>query len=233
MLLQNQNHSLPISLHGKTVALFGPFAAARNKSSAGPGHEPTTDPAEEALVGSYVLSGAHVVTIDAALRAAGVSSLTYQPGAAASGPAGSGTEDLAAAVALAKQSDVSILVLGDGSGTCGEWQDRDSLDLAGGQLQLLEAVAAVAKKTIVVLVHGRPQTFGPGNKVLETVDAMISAWRPGEEGGNAIVNILTGKTNPSGGQLAGWVLNVLLCVVACSSQSNRDNHRVIEIITAK
>ena len=51
---------------------------------------------------------------------------------------------------------------------CGEWQDRDSLDLGGGQLALLEAVSAVAQKTIVVLVHGRPQTFGD-NTVLNQV----------------------------------------------------------------
>ena len=44
--------------------------------------------------------------------------------------------------------------------------DRDDLDLQGGQLELLQAVSAVAKKTVVILVHGRPQTFGPGNAVL-------------------------------------------------------------------
>eukprot|EP01043_Picozoa_sp_COSAG02_P007590 COSAG02_NODE_230_length_28060_cov_5.226816_5_plen_84_part_00 len=63
---------------------------------------------------------------------------------------------------------MSILVLGDDERMCGEWQDRDSLDLGGGQLALLKAVSAVAKKTVVVLVHGRPQTFGD-NSVLDQV----------------------------------------------------------------
>ena len=69
---------------------------------------------------------------------------------------------------VAVAGDVAILVLGDDERMCGEWQDRDSLDLGGGQLALLEAVSAVAQKTIVVLVHGRPQTFGD-NTVLNQV----------------------------------------------------------------
>ena len=84
-------------------------------------------------------------------------------------------------LAAAKAADVAVLVLGDGDRDCGEWHDRDNLDLAGGQLSLLQAIAGVAPKTIVVLVHGRPQTFGLGNAVLAKVDALIAAWRPGEE----------------------------------------------------
>ena len=75
------------------------------------------------------------------------------------------------ALSVVVPGDLSILVLGDDERMCGEWQDRDSLDLGGGQLALLEAVSAVAKKTIVVLVHGRPQTFG-NNSVLEQVRTM-------------------------------------------------------------
>lgn len=192
-----------------------PQAAPPNNTAAGAGtnaNAPSSN-AATALVGSYVLNGAHVVTIDEALRAEGVASLTYIRGADAYGQAGgpADPEDLPAAVALAKEStspacrfrssshwesaetcffagvgtlakrngfiigwsvavagDVAILVLGDDERMCGEWQDRDSLDLGGGQLALLEAVSAVAQKTIVVLVHGRPQTFGD-NTVLNQV----------------------------------------------------------------
>lgn len=179
-------------------------AADADAGSAAKG-KPTGSPAATALVGSYVLDGAHVVTIDEALREAGVASLTYIRGADAYGQAGAPAdpEDLPAAVALAKESDVSIVVLGDDERMCGEWQDRDSLDVGGGQLALLEAVSAVSKQTIVVLVHGRPQTFGD-NSVLDQVDAMLAAWRPGEEGGHAIVNLLTGKANPSAKLAQSW-----------------------------
>ena len=69
---------------------------------------------------------------------------------------------------------------------------------------MLEAVAGIAPTTILVLIHGRAMTFGPGNAVLDRVDAILSAWRPGEEGGTAIVNILTGKTAPSAKLAQSW-----------------------------
>ena len=94
-------------------------------------------------------------------------------GCSGSGPTGSGRNEmqLNRAVALATNSDLTILVLGDIEGGCGEWADRDSLDLQGSQLALLEAVAPIAKKTIVILVHGHPQTVGKNNEALKDVDA--------------------------------------------------------------
>ena len=202
VLLQNKNKTLPMPLKAKKVALFGAFASeVGGKHGAKPG---SGSAAATALVGSYVLNGAHVVTIDAALKEEGAD-FSYIAGCKAFGQAGSPAdpEDLPRAVALAKESDVAIIVLGDDERMCGEWQDRDSLDLGGGQLALLEAVAGLAKKTVVVLVHGRPQTFGD-NSVLEKVDAMVAAWRPGEEGGHAIINIITGRANPSAKLAQSW-----------------------------
>eukprot|EP00040_Diaphanoeca_grandis_P040838 m.262177 g.262177 ORF g.262177 m.262177 type:complete len:794 (-) comp44699_c0_seq1:67-2448(-) len=191
VLLQNDKQTLPMNLKGKKITVFGPIASESE--------------AETALVGSYVLSGAKVVTVTEALNMSGAASVEYYQGTcAASGVPGNGCGNLTVEAQLAKNSDIAILVLGDGHGVCGEWGDRDSLDLAGGQLQLLEAVAGLATKTIVVLVHGRPQTFGLGNAVLSKVDALLSAWRPGEEGGNAIVDIITGKGNPSAKLVQSW-----------------------------
>jgi hypothetical protein len=61
-------------------------------------------------------------------------------------------------------------------------------------------------KIVVVVVGGRPSTFGAGdgNVLLEKVDALVWAGRPGEEGGNAIVNLLVGGFNPSGKLNANW-----------------------------
>lgn len=104
------------------------------------------------------------------------------------------------AVAAAAAADVAVLVLGDKAGltddcTSGEGRDRASLDLPGVQEQLVEAVTATGTPVVAVLVAGRPV----GSDVLhERCGAVLMAWLPGEAGGRAIAEILTGETNPSG-----------------------------------
>ena len=64
-----------------------------------------------------------------------------------------------------------------GAGTCGEGTDRISLDLPGVQMQLLAALVALKKPLMVILVHGRPVTFGPGgNVLLDGVDVLLASW---------------------------------------------------------
>ncbi len=98
------------------------------------------------------------------------------------------------AVALAAASDVAIVCVGFG----GEWQsegfDRPNMDLPGEQDALVEQVAAVNPRTIVVLNTGSPISM----PWLEQVRAVVQAWYPGQECGNAIADVLFGDTNPSG-----------------------------------
>lgn len=203
VLLINRNEALPLdfsSIH--SIALLGPTASRSGCKCA---------EATSSLMGDYSFGGAHVVTLDEALQTSFPNiSVNWAMGCTASGPTRPSTNssDIAEAVALATQSDVTILVLGDVQGGCGEWRDRDSLDLQGTQLALLEAVAPVAKKTIVVLVHGRPQTFGTGNRVLSEVDALFAAWRPGEEFGTAMIRLLGGEVNPSAKLSTSWPRSV-------------------------
>ena len=102
----------------------------------------------------------------------------------------------------AAASDVCIVVAGENSQrysafgrTCGENCDRDDLDLPGMQEQLLEAVASSGKPTVLVLMTGRANSIGWAK---ENVDAILNVWEPGQMGGQATAEVLSGKVNPSG-----------------------------------
>ena len=108
------------------------------------------------------------------------------------------------AVAKARQADVNILVLGENSQrysafgrTCGENCDRDNIDLPGRQQELLEAVASSGKPTVLILMSGRALgiTWAADNP---SVNAILNVWEPGQMGGQAIAEILSGIVNPSG-----------------------------------
>ncbi|HOC13761.1 MAG TPA: glycoside hydrolase family 3 C-terminal domain-containing protein, partial [Propionicimonas sp.] len=117
---------------------------------------------------------------------------------------GADTSGIAAAVATATDADVAIVVVGDqaglfGRGTVGEGNDTDSLDLPGVQRELVEAVVATGTPVVLVLLTGRPYAIGwaldgPGPRPA----AVVQAFFPGEGGGLAIADVLTGAVNPSG-----------------------------------
>lgn len=104
-------------------------------------------------------------------------------------------EELAKAVDAAKRADVVILFLGTTTGIEAEDRDRKSLGLPANQEKLAEAVIAANPKTIVVLMSAGPLTV-PWLK--EHARAMLQAWWLGEEGGDAIADVIFGKTNPAG-----------------------------------
>src|SRR6201987_6095230 len=105
------------------------------------------------------------------------------------------------AVALAKRSDVSILVLGEIALMSGEAASRSNLKLSGGQQELLEAVAATGKPVALVLVNGRPLDI---SRAAEHVPAILEAWYPGNEAGNGIADVLFGDANPAGHLPVSW-----------------------------
>ena len=102
------------------------------------------------------------------------------------------------AVALAAKSDVVVMVLGGNEKTVREEYSRTSLNLAGRQQQLLEAVYATGVPVVLVMVDGRAATINWADKF---VPAIIHAWFPGEFMGEAIAEVLWGDYNP-GGKLA-------------------------------
>ena len=88
-----------------------------------------------------------------------------------------------------------IAVVGETENQFGESRSRTSLELAGHQLQLLQALHATGKTVIVILINGQPLTINWPKKYLP---AIIEAWCPGAEGGNAIAESLFGDYNPGG-----------------------------------
>lgn len=103
-------------------------------------------------------------------------------------------ESLADAEKLAKENDVVVLALGEADWMSGEAASRSDIRLPQAQVELFNVVSRVAKKVVVVLVNGRPLDINDINEA----DAILEAWFPGTEGGNAVANILFGEVNPSG-----------------------------------
>ena len=115
-------------------------------------------------------------------------------------PVSTRTDLIPAAVACAQAADVAVVCVGDlaglfQTGTVGEGSDADSLDLPGVQQQLLEALVATGKPVVVVLTSGRPYNLGG---LEDRVAAFVWAFAGGQEGGSALVEVLTGAVEPSG-----------------------------------
>jgi len=141
----------------------------------------------------------HVPTVLAAIEAtvSDGTEVVYSLGCHVNDPS---TEGIAAAVSAATGCDVAILVLGDKTGlvsdaVVGETRDRTTLELAGAQRALLDAVCATGVPVVVVLVGSQPVPVyaAEGGPV-----AVINAYQPGSVGGVAIADVLFGLENPSG-----------------------------------
>ena len=114
-------------------------------------------------------------------------------------------DEFSKAVSLANSSDLTILVLGEAQNMSGEGASRDSLDLPGQEEQLLEAVAATGKPVVLVLLNGRPLNITWAS---QHIPAILEAWYPGTQGGNAVANLLFGDAIPGGKLPITWPRNV-------------------------
>lgn len=108
--------------------------------------------------------------------------------------------DIEAAVALAASAEVCVVVLGDeaglfGKGTSGEGNDVATLDLPGRQEELLEALLDTGTPVVAVLLVGRPYDL---SRQAARLAGLVCGFFPGEEGAQAVADVLSGRVNPSG-----------------------------------
>jgi beta-glucosidase len=108
------------------------------------------------------------------------------------------------AVATAKHCEAVVMVLGEEALMAGEAASNSSLRLAGRQQELMEAVVATGKPVVLVLINGRPLNI---SWAAEHVPAILEAWEPGNQGGNAVADVLFGDFNPSGKLTVTWPRN--------------------------
>jgi len=209
VLLQNKGDVLPLAKN-KTVAVIGPLADDK-ASQLGPwaGNGQATD-AVSPLEGIVAKIGKEHV-----LYAKGVDIPSYEKTlgagvAAPAPPSATGVGGMANlnkpasvddAVAAAKKADVVVLCLGELAGMTGEASSRASLDFPGDQLKLANAVLATKKPVILVVESGRPLDI---RWATFHTQAILQAWFPGVQAGNAITDVLFGDVSPSGRLAISW-----------------------------
>ncbi|MDO5033806.1 MAG: glycoside hydrolase family 3 N-terminal domain-containing protein [Actinomycetaceae bacterium] len=142
--------------------------------------------------------GLPVTTLEDAIKEefAGVSLTTLE----GTGFTEGSDEDLETAVKVAKEADVAVVVVGDisglfGGGTSGEGCDLVDTRLPGRQGELVERVLETGTPTVLVVMSGRPYALGD---YASRCAAIVQAFEPGVEGGQAIAGVLSGRLNPEG-----------------------------------
>ena len=192
VLLKNDRNTLPLSKQIKSIAVIGPNADDNsiNRYRYGP----------SAVNGVTVLNGIRKllgpdVKVNYALGCDAVSEHWPETEVLPEPLTKEEQRRIDEAVEVTRNSEVAIVVLGDSSRTVGESASRTSLDLPGRQLELVQAVQAVGKPVVVVLLNGRPMSI---NWIDKYVPAVVEGWFPGVHGGTAIAEVLFGDYNPGG-----------------------------------
>jgi beta-glucosidase len=204
VLLRNENSFLPLKKTLASVAVIGPLADSEKEIQGSWGIEKAAK-AVSVLEGVRAkLPNARVESVRGAdLRRKYPSLVDKVFGIKPTVPLPEDQlkSELDQAVEAARRADTVVLVLGELANMSGEAASRASLDLPGNQQQLLEAVVATGKPVVLVLLNGRPLNI---SWAAECVPAILEAWYPGTEGGNAIADILFGDANPRGRLPVSW-----------------------------
>ncbi len=198
VLLKNQGQILPLK-KSQTIALVGPLADNHSE-----------------MLGTWVIAGdpAKSVSVMEGVKnvVGGDANIIYARGSniaddsllsARAFPFGldqmrdkrSPAEMIEEAVKAAKRADVVVAVVGESANMSGESASRSDINIPENQRDLLKALSKTGKPLVIVLFNGRPLTLTWEN---EHANAILDAWAPGTEAGNAIANVLYGNYNPAG-----------------------------------
>ena len=187
VLLKNTNALLPLSKQTKRIALVGPLANNRAE-----------------VMGSWKARGEDkdVVTVLEGIKnkLGSGTEVNYVQGCDFLDPS---TSEFSAALEAAKQSDVVIAVVGEKALMSGESRSRAVLRLPGKQEALLDTLRKAGKPLVVVLMNGRPLCL---ESVDKQADAMLEAWFPGTQCGNAVADVLFGDIVPAAKLTASFPL---------------------------
>jgi beta-glucosidase len=211
VLLRNQDHLLPLKSGAyHSIAVIGPTADSQLDTLGSWAFQQNLDETVTLLAGirNKAGSGTQVSYAQGVQIKRKIPSLFDQIFHLTPQPDWSDTQaaqEMQKAVDLAKNSDVTILVLGEAQNMSGERASRESLDLPGKEQQLLEAVAATGKPIVLVLMNGRPLNITWAST---HVPAILEVWYPGTQGGNAVANLLFGDAIPGGKLPFAWPRNV-------------------------
>jgi beta-glucosidase len=211
VLLRNENRTLPLSKELKKIAVIGPLADAANDIEGGWTVEGLFGKGSKSHPVTVLAGIKHMLGADAqiTLVAGPQPSKVYTSfldkfiGTKPSPPPTpqETAEWIAKAKAAAAGADLVVAVMGETANMSGEAASRASLDLPGIQEQMLEAAVAVGKPVVLVLENGRPLDI---HWAAEHVPAILEAWYPGTQGGNAVADILFGDVNPGGKLPVSW-----------------------------
>src|SRR3954462_8787001 len=188
VLLKNDNSTLPLD-PAKNTAVIGPLGDDPH-DMLGPWWGTGRDQDAVSLYNGIKAQSTGTTTFVKACDLPNTEPPQYNP--ADDCPAGAGFDQ---AVAAAQSADQVVLALGETREMSGEAASRSTLDLPGDQQQLIDRIKATGKPFVVVLFNGRPLTL---QKVAASSPAILEAWFPGVQAGNAVADVLFGKVDPGG-----------------------------------
>ncbi len=198
VLLKNDNSTLPLD-PTKNTAVIGPLGDDGH-AMLGPWWGTGRDEDAVTLLNGIKAQSSGTTTFVQACSLPHTEPPQYNP--ADDCPAGPGFDQ---AVAAANAADQVVLALGESREMSGEATSRSNIDLPGQQQELINRIAATGKPFTVVLFNGRPLTL---QNVAAKSPAILEAWFPGVQAGNAVADVLFGKVNPGGKLPVSFPVNI-------------------------